>query len=68
MRPSNQQRPEENALLPSRIPAGARLLAYLGAGARLAILPNGMALAVQAEHLVETVRLADIRGAISLAA
>jgi hypothetical protein len=46
---------------PSSAPAGARLLDYLGVGALLAVLPNGMALAVQAEHLAETVRLTDIR-------
>jgi hypothetical protein len=52
----------ENAPLPAIVPAAARLLAYFGAGTKLAILPNGMALAVQADHLAETVRLADIRG------
>jgi hypothetical protein len=43
-----------------RTPAGARLLAYFGHGAELAVIPGGMMLAVQADHLVETVRLGDI--------
>lgn len=49
----------EKARAPATPTAGARLLDYFGAGAAFAILPNGMALAVQADHLVETVRLAD---------
>jgi hypothetical protein len=40
--------------------AGARLLAYLGLGTELAVTPGGLALAVQADHLVETVRLGDL--------
>jgi hypothetical protein len=44
----------------ARAPAGARLLAYLGHGAELAVIPGGMMLAVQADHLVETVRLEDL--------
>jgi hypothetical protein len=57
MQPSNQ-RPVEKTPMPAR-PAGARLLDYFGAGAGLAILPGGMALAVQADHLAEVVRLSD---------
>jgi hypothetical protein len=65
MRPHLNQQPNQKAHLPPRTaPAAARLLDYLGAGALLAVLPNGMALAVQADHLVETVRLADIHGAV----
>jgi hypothetical protein len=41
-------------------PPGARLLAYLGLGAEVAIIQGGMVLVVQAEHLTETVRLADL--------
>jgi hypothetical protein len=63
MQPPNQQ-PREKAPMPAR-PAGARLLDYLGTGAGVALLPGGLALVVMAEHLVETVRLADIRGATS---
>ena len=43
-----------------RAPAGARLLAYFDHGAELAVIPGGMMLAVQADHLVETVRLEDL--------
>jgi hypothetical protein len=39
---------------------GARLLAYFGHGAELAVIPGGMMLAIQADHLVETVRLEDL--------
>jgi hypothetical protein len=62
MQPSESQRPVEN--VPPRVanvPAAVRLLDYFAAGAGLAILPNGMALAIQADHQVETVRLADLR-------
>jgi hypothetical protein len=47
---------------PGKAPAGARLLAYLGHGAELAVIPGGMVLAVQADHLPETVRLGDLWG------
>jgi hypothetical protein len=52
---------QKTKLQEPRSPAGARLMAYLGLGAEVAVIPGGMLLAVQAEHLVETVRLADIR-------
>jgi DNA-binding transcriptional LysR family regulator len=61
MQPSQNQRSVERVPVPPR-PAGARLLDYLGAGAGIAILPDGMALAVQAEHLVEVIRLSDFCG------
>jgi hypothetical protein len=60
MQPSENQRPVEKMSMPARLPAGARLLDYFGAGAGLAILPNGMALAVQADHLIEVVQLAEL--------
>jgi hypothetical protein len=61
MQSSENKRPVANAPRTARVPAAVRLLDYFGAGTGLAILPNGMALAIQADHLVETVRLADIR-------
>jgi hypothetical protein len=63
MQPLQSQRPTEKAPMPASAPAAVRLLDYFGAGAGLAVLPNGMVLAVQADHLVEVVRLEDIRGA-----
>lgn len=56
MHPPQKQRPVEKA----PVPAAARLLDYFGVGAGLAILPNGMALAVQADHLAEVVRLTEL--------
>ena len=41
-------------------PAGARLMDYFGIGAQVAMMPGGMMLAVQADHLIETVRVGDI--------
>jgi len=43
------------------VSAGARLMDYFGIGAQVAMVPGGMMLAVQADHVIETVRLADIR-------
>ncbi len=42
-------------------PAGARLLEYFGLGAQVAVTTAGMMLATQADHLLETVRIGDIR-------
>jgi hypothetical protein len=55
---SSNQTPDERTPAAVR-PAGARLLAYLGTGAGIALLPGGMALVVMAEHLDEVVRLSD---------
>jgi hypothetical protein len=59
MQPLPNQPRTEKARVPASRPASARVLVYLGAGVELTILPNGTALAVHAEHLVETVRLTD---------
>jgi hypothetical protein len=51
----------EKAPGPERRDGAARLLAYLGIGGEVAILPGGLALAVQADHLAEVIRLDDLR-------
>jgi hypothetical protein len=56
MEVQKQERPHVDravAAEPVRAPAGARLLDYFGHGTELAVIPGGMVLAVQAEHLVE---------------
>jgi hypothetical protein len=57
---ANQQ-PVEEAPRPERREGGLRLLAYLGIGGEVAILPGGLALAVQADHTAEVIRLDDLR-------
>jgi hypothetical protein len=59
---------ERRAPVEPRSPAGAGLLAYLGLGAELAVIPGGMVLAVQADHLLETVRLGDSVSQVALRA
>jgi hypothetical protein len=41
-------------------PAGARLLAYLGTGAVVALIGVGLAVVVHPDHLDEAVRLQDL--------
>jgi hypothetical protein len=59
MERSNQQARERTPVLAT--PAGARLLDYLGVGAVLSIMPGGLAVALQADHVAEVVRLSDLR-------
>jgi hypothetical protein len=63
MQPEPNQRPAETASRSERREGGVRLLAYLGIGGEVAILPGGLALAVQADHVAEVIRLEDLRGA-----
>jgi hypothetical protein len=51
-----------------RSPACGRLLARLGIGAELAVIPGGLVLVVQAEHPNETVRLGDLEERVRRAA
>ena len=62
MQPAQNQHVIEEAPRPERRECGLRLLAYLGIGGEVAILPGGLALAVQADHLAEVIRLDDLRG------
>lgn len=65
MRPHPNQGSVEQTPRPERREGGVRLLAYLGIGGEVAILPGGLALAVQADHLAEVIRLDDLRDARS---
>jgi hypothetical protein len=55
------QQAMEKAPRPERREGAARLLAYLGIGCKVAVLPGGLALAVQADHLAEVIRLDELR-------
>jgi hypothetical protein len=61
MQPQPNQRPVEETPRPERREGGLRLLSYLGIGGEVAILPGGLALAVQADHTAEVIRLDDLR-------
>jgi hypothetical protein len=60
------QHPAERTPRPERREGGRRLLDYLGPGGELAILPSGLVLAVQADHLAEVIRLDDLRLALKI--
>jgi hypothetical protein len=59
---ANERKTEDvPARLRDRDPlVGERLLAYFGLGAEVAILPGGFALARQADHVAEVIRLSDL--------
>ena len=63
MQPHPNQQPVDKAPQRERRDGGLRLLAYLDVGGEVAILPGGLMLAVQADHLAKGIRLDDLREA-----